>query len=720
MGTNPLPDPQRRLAGADCGSSETSRCLYLLTFQTPGPHAPGMNDDRIDRGRTRWPVPGIALGCDYNPEQWPESVWAEDVELMREAGVGFVTVGVFSWALLQPGPGHFEFGWLDRVLDLMHANGIAVDLATATASPPAWLARSHPETLVQDQAGHRLSPGSRQNFCPSSPIFAEHALALVDAMATRYAGHPALAMWHVSNEIGCHNSHCYCDVSAAAFRVWLQQRYRDLDTLNTAWGTAFWSQWYYDWEEINPPRATTSFANPTQALDFDRFSSDELLRGFVAERDRLRRLSPGVPVTTNFMVMPNVTAMDYWSWAGEQDLISQDHYLDGRLEPEIAQPAELAFCADLTRGLAGGAPWFLMEHSTSAVNWQPVNLAKAPKQLLRNSLAHVARGADAVGFFQWRASVAGGEKYHSALVPHAGPDSKIWREVVELGAVLSRVSEAAGTRVEARAAVLFDWQAGWAWNQNSHPTSSLRYTDQPLAMHQALWRLGVTVDGVRPGADLSGYRLVVVPTLYLVDDECVDRLRAYVEGGGHLVISFGSGLVDERDHIRLGGYPGAFRDLLGLRSEEIFPLADGDEVRLSTPSGEVWTGSRWTEFTHLAGAETVAEYLDGPVAGRPAITRNRVGAGTAWYVGTALDQNALAALLDRIRIAADVQAPVPAPPGVEVVRRRGPQGAYLFVLNHGTSAVTIRTNGYDLVSEHDTTGSLTVEPGGSAVVREVD
>jgi beta-galactosidase len=682
-----------------------------------------MTDDTIGRAPTRSPIRGIALGCDYNPEQWAESVWEQDVTLMQEAGVGFVTVGVFSWALLQPRPKTFEFGWLDRILDLLHAGGIAVDLATATASPPAWLARAHPETMVVDRCGNRLWPGSRQNFCPSSPVYREHSLALVEAMATRYAGHPALAMWHVSNEIGCHNSHCYCDVSAAAFRVWLQRRYGDLNKLNLAWGTAFWSQWYHDWEEIQPPRQTGTWPNPTQQLDFARFSSDELLATYTVERDLLRELSPGVPVTTNFMVMPMVTDMNYWDWAPEQDIVSQDHYLNGKLDPLIAQPAELAFCADLTRGLAGGGPWFLMEHSSSAVNWQPVNLAKAPKQLLRNSLAHVARGADAVGYFQWRASVAGGEKYHSALLPHAGTDSKIWREVVELGGVLSRVSEAAGTRTEAQAGVLFDWQAGWAWNQGAHPTSLLTYAEHPVAMHRALWQLGITADGVRPGADLSGYRLVVVPTLYLVDDAAVAELTRFVEGGGQLVVSFASGLVDENDHVRLGGYPGAFRDLLGLRSEEIFPLAEGETVQVAAGElggGQAWTGSIWTEFTHLAGAEAIARYLDGPVAGQPAITRHAVGAGAAWYIGTVLDDAALTALLDRVAIAADVHPPVPAPPGVEVVRRKGPQGSYLFVLNHSQVASTIITNGYDLVSQQETTGALTVEPGGSAVVREVD
>jgi beta-galactosidase len=364
-----------------------------------------------------------------------------------------------------------------------------------------------------------------------------------------------------------------------------------------------------------------------------------------------------------------------------------------------------------------------MEHSTSAVNWQPVNLAKAPKQLLRNSLAHVARGADAVGFFQWRASTAGGEKYHSALLPHAGTDTKVWREVVELGGVLSRISEAAGTRTQARAAVLFDWQAGWALDQGAHPTSQLSYTDHPVAMHRALWHLGITADGVRPGADLSGYDLVVVPTLYLVDDECVSRLTRFAENGGQVVISFCSGLVDENDHVRLGGYPGAFRELLGLSSEEFFPLAEGTRVRLSGPEltkGDTATGSLWTELTHLKGAEAIARYLDGPVAGQPAVTRHTVGAGAAWYVGTALDDVTLVTLMNRVAEAAGVQPPVPAPPGVEVVRRHGPQGSYLFVLNHSQSSATIRAHGYDLVSQMRTTGSLTVEPGGSAVVREVD
>lgn len=680
--------------------------------------------------RHPWPVRGIGLGCDYNPEQWPAEVWAEDLRLMREAGVGFVTLGVFSWALLEPQEGWYEFGWLDRVMDLLAGAGIAVDLATATASPPPWLSRAYPQTLPVDRAGHRSWPGGRQAWCPSSPVFREKALRLVEQLATRYGEHPALAMWHVSNELGCHNVRCYCDVSAVAFRRWLMHRYGDLDTLNKAWGTTFWSQRYTDVEEIWPPRLVPAIPNPTQQLDFARFSSAELLDHYRAERDVLRRITPDLPVTTNFMVMSHVNGMDYWSWAPEQDVVSNDHYLDGRLE----HPAqELAWSGDLTRGLADGGPWWLMEHSTSAVNWQPVNYAKAPGQLLRTSLAHVARGADALGFFQWRASRAGAEKYHSALVPHAGTDTKVWREVVELGQVLQRAADVAGTRVEAEAAFLFDWNAWWAADLDSHPSELVRYADQPVATHRALWSQGITLDGVRPGTDLSRYKLVIVPTLYLADDATLASLRRYVDGGGHLVVTYFSGIVDEHDHVRLGGYPGGFTDLLGLRTEEFFPLAAGVAVQLAGErDGERdgvppqdWafpasgsTATVWTELTRLDTARPVARYVDGPVAGHPAVTVHRRGAGTAWYLGTRLDDATLVGLLGHIATRAGVRPAAEVPSGVEVTRRYGDGRSFLFVMNHNDHEVTVPAVGTDLVGGSDCSGMLTIPGGGCALVRE--
>ncbi|MBQ1063794.1 MULTISPECIES: beta-galactosidase [Micromonospora] len=657
-----------------------------------------------------WHGEGIWYGADYNPEQWPEQTWTEDVELMRRAGVNLVSVGIFSWALLEPTPGRYVFDWLDRAIDLLHDGGISVDLATATASPPPWLAHRHPETLPRRADGTVLWPGGRQAYCPSSPVFRDHSLALVEAVARRYARHPAVVLWHVSNELGCHNVHCYCDVSAEAFRGWLRERYGDLDSLNAAWGTAFWSQRYHDWAEINPPRTAPTFANPTQQLDFLRFSSDEQRAQLRAERELLNRLVPQ-PVTTNFMIGTGIKYLDYHSWAADVDVVANDHYLTAAdPQPQV----NLALAADHTRGVAGGAPWLLMEHSTSAVNWQPRNVAKTPGQMRRNSLAHVARGADGVLFFQWRASRAGAEKFHSALVPHAGPDTKVFREVCRLGADLRALAEVRGSRVDADVAILFDYEAWWGAELDSHPSVDVTYTDRLSALHSALWRAGITADVVHPSADLSRYRLVVVPTLYLVRDADADALRRFVEAGGTAVVTYFSGIVDEHDHIRLGGYPGAYRDLLGVHVEEFFPLRAGETVRLDD-------GARadvWTEWLHADGVEVLAAYADGPLPGVPALTRNTVGAGAAWYVGTRLDDEATDRLVARLLAETGVRPPVSAPTGVEVVRRRAEDRSWLFLINHTTEPVRLPVTGVELLGGARCDGELEVPAGEVAVVRE--
>jgi beta-galactosidase len=652
------------------------------------------------------PFDGIAMGCDYNPEQWPPPVWREDVELMREAGVGFVTLGVFSWALLEPEPGRFDLGWFDEVLGLLHEAGIAVDMATATASPPPWLTAAHPEMLPVDAEGRTLWPGSRQSWCPSSPVFRQYALRLVEQLARRYGSHPAVRLWHVSNELGCHVGKCWCDVSAAAFRRWLADRYGTVDALNEAWGTSFWSQHYTSFDEVLPPRLTPAIPNPTQELDFARFSSEELLGYYRAERDLLRELSPGVPVTTNLMVTSHKSEQDYFSWAPDLDLVAQDHYLDARLPHPHA---EQAFCADLTRGVAGGAPWLLMESATSAVNWQPVNRAKRPGELLLDSLRHVARGADAVGFFQWRASLAGAEKFHSALVPHAGRDSARFREVTALGEALRQLGEVAGSRVQADVALLHDWEAGWACDLGSHPSAAVRYLDAGLRWHRAVTELGATADVVHPAADLSGYRLVIVPTLYLCSDATATALEEYVRGGGHVLVTYFSGIVDERDHIRPGGYPGAYRELLGIRTEEFAPLLPGEIVTLDDGS----TADTWTELLTVADAEVVLRYTDGPLPGTPALTRRTVGTGVAWYLATWLDEAATAGLADRLTHEAGVARRGPGG-DVEVVRR----GRYLFVLNRGNTPAVVPARGVDLLSGATATGAVTVDAWGAAVVRE--
>ncbi|TQM81290.1 beta-galactosidase [Saccharothrix saharensis] len=661
---------------------------------------------------TTWPtrVRGLAWGADYNPEQWPEDVWDDDVELMRRAGVNLVSVAIFSWALLEVEEGRYEFGWLDRVLDRLHAGGIRVDLATATAAPPPWLTTAYPEVLPETADGVRLSHGSRQSYCPSSPVYRAKAVALARALAERYRDHPAPAAWHVNNEYGCHVPRCYCDRCAVAFRAWLRARHGTLDALNEAWGTAFWSQHYTSWEQILPPRATPTSHNPGQLLDFDRFSSDALLELFKAERDVLREVTPDVPVTTNFMAA-GFSGLDYWKWAAEVDFVSNDHYTRGE---DAERHIDLAYSADLVRGLAGGRPWLLMEHSTSAVNWQPRNIAKLPGELRRNSYAHLARGADGTLFFQWRQSRAGSERYHSAMVPHAGPDTKVYREVERVGAEYGRLAELVGSTVAAEVAVVFDWESWWALSQPNHPTGDFAYPEHVFAHYRALWRAGVTVDFVPPGADLSGYRLVVVPALYAVDD--ATPYERYVEGGGHLLVTYLSGITDTRGHVRLGGYPGAFRELLGVRTEEFHPLGAGRAVALDDGSPV----AVWTEHLHADGAKVLASYADGPLPGVPAVTRNERGDGVAWYVGCGLVGDGL----DRLLRAALDQAGVAVGPGgdVEVVRRRGEVAgtavSWLVAVNHGSGDAELPAAGVELLSGARAAGSVVVPAGGVVVLRE--
>jgi len=653
---------------------------------------------------------GIEYGCDYNPEQWSREVWVEDVRLMREAGVTLVAINVFGWAVLEPRAGEFDFTGLDAIIELLHDGGIGINLGTGTSSPPPWLTRLHPEILPTAADGTRRWPGGRQAWCPSSRVFREHALNLVTAVAERYASHPGLRLWHVSNELGCHNALCYCDVSAGSFRGWLERRYGTIEALNEAWGTAFWSQRYSEWAEILPPRATLSAANPTQAQDFSRFSSDELLSYYLAEAGVLRELST-VPVTTNFMITAHIRTQDYWAWAPHVDVVANDHYLDHRLEDPHQ---ELAFAADLTRGLAGGRPWILMEQATGSVNWQPRNLAKASGEMVRNSISHLARGADGICFFQWRASAQGSEKFHSGMVPHAGTDTGIWREVLELGRVLGALGEVAGSRVVADAALVFSWDAWWAVDFESRPTGDVRYLAQVHRAYRELWNSGITVDIVPPGADLSAYRLVVVPCLYLVSDDDARGIRDYVAGGGHALVTFFSGIVDEDDRILLGGYPGAFREMLGVVTEEFFPLARDEVVSLDDGT----TGMVWTEWVHPRGAKVIASYTDGTLAGVPAVTRNEHGSGVAWYVGTELESGALGRLLARASSEAGVTPTrLAGAPGVEVVRRSSENADYLFVINHTDAVVSHPAQGIELTVGGEIENSVDVPAGGVRVIR---
>ena len=533
-------------------------------------------------------VERLLYGADYNPEQWPESVWKQDVNLMRDAGVTMVTLGVFSWARLQPAEDEWDFGWLDRLMDLLHSRGIAVDLATATAAPPAWFVRQHPETLPVTAEGVRLEFGARQHFCPSSPAYQTAATRLARALAERYGDHPALALWHIHNEYGGQLTECFCETSAQDFRRWLRERHEDdIAHLNFAWGTEFWSQRYSDFDHIEPPRKAPGPLNPGQRLDWRHFSSDALLACYLGEKAVLKEMTPDVPVTTNFMSM--LKDLDYWKWAANEDLVSDDAY------PDPADPAahvKAAMNYDLMRSLGGGRPWLLMEQAPSAVNWREVNVPKTPEQRRLWSLQTVARGADGVMHFQWRASRAGAEKFHSALLPTAEPASRGWKETVRLGEDLGKLAEVAGSTIESTVAIVLDWNSWWALESEDHPSARVRLREQILSWYSVLHRWNHVVDFVPPDADLTPYKVVLAPNLYALSTETAAKLTDYVYGGGYLAVGFFSGIADELDHIHQnpdatgGGYPGPLKEVLGVTVDEWWPIPDGETVELSFAADE--------------------------------------------------------------------------------------------------------------------------------------
>ena len=682
----------------------------------------------------RWPQPlagqqeRIWYGGDYNPDQWPEEVWDDDVRLMKKAGVNLVSVGIFSWAKIETSEGVYDFDWLDRIIDKLGEAGIAVDLASATASPPMWLTQAHPEVLWKDYRGDVCQPGARQHWRPTSPVFREYALKLCRAMAEHYKGNPYVVAWHVSNEYGCHNRFDYSEDAERAFRKWCEERYGTIDAVNDAWGTAFWAQRMNDFSEIVPPRfiGDGNFMNPGKLLDFKRFSSDALKAFYIAERDTLAEITPDLPLTTNFMVSASGSVLDYDDWGDEVDFVSNDHYFI----PGEAHLDELAFSASLVDGIARKDPWFLMEHSTSAVNWREINYRKEPGQLVRDSLAHVAMGADAVCYFQWRQSKAGAEKFHSAMVPHAGEDSAVFRDVCELGADLNKLSDEGilGSRLaKSRVAVVFDYESEWATEHTATPTQHVHHVDEPLAWFRALADQGVTADVVPVRGAWDGYEMVVLPSVYLLSEETTRRVRDYVVGGGRLVVTYYTGISDEKDHVWLGGYPGSIRDVVGVCVEEFMPM--GNDFTGVPDHLDLSNGAVAHDIADVIGsvdgtATVLATFKDDPwtgMDGAPAIVAHTFGEGRSVYVGARLGRDGIALSLPEILDSLGMAEAGGNDGRVLHVEREGADGSrFVFSFNRTHETVRVPVEGEVVVSSFaDVDGeTASIKPNGVIVTKQ--
>ena len=692
---------------------------------------------------------GIAFGGDYNPDQWSEETWDDDVCLMKKAGVNTVALAIFSWDRIQPQENRWDFGWLDRIIDKLGKAGIATDLASATATAPLWLYESHPEVLPRDKYGHPVNAGSRQSWSPTSPVFKEYALTLCRKLAERYGTNPYVTAWHMGNEYGWNNREDYSDNALEAFRAWCRRKYGTIDALNQAWGTTFWGQEMNDFDEVLIPRfmGADSMVNPGQKLDFERFGNDMLLDFYKAERDAIAEICPDKPFTTNFMVSTDQCCMDYADWANEVNFVSNDHYFHEGGEMHLDELA----CSDaLMDSFALGKPWYVMEHSTSAVQWKPLNMRKRKGETVRDSLAHVAMGADAINFFQWRASAFGAESFHSAMVPHAGEDTKLFRQVCELGETLRTLADAGvqGSELErSDTAILFSAESEWATRSETLPSMKLNHWHDVRDWYRAFLNAGSRADIVPLKYDWSDYKTVVLPTVLILSAADTQRLADFAAAGGRVVVGYATGLIDENFHTWLGGYPGAgnglLRDMLGIRGEEFNILGSGvegepeairlgaggevaleDAAALNGATTRLWqndvtvTGDRTQVLAMYAGEEADEWELDGMAA----VTRNPYGAGEAYFVGCDLDVADLTKLI-RTYLAAPAQSQQ-SQANTDVLHtvRKSADAAFDFYLPRGKKEVELQgVEGEPVVlfqtERGEENGSYTVRRNGVLVVR---
>ncbi|HLQ97185.1 MAG TPA: beta-galactosidase [Candidatus Dormibacteraeota bacterium] len=659
-------------------------------------------------------------GADYFPEQWvkyPE-VLDEDIRLMKLANCNVMSIGMFAWGKLEPEEGVFDFEWLDNVLDKFSENGIYCFLATPSGARPAWMSEKYPEVLRVGPNRVRNLHGKRHNHCYTSPVYREKISIINQKLAERYANHPAVIGWHVSNEYG---GDCHCDYCQDAFRDWVKAKYETLDDLNHAWWASFWAHNISSWSQVESPAPHGENAVHAMNLDWKRFVTDQTIDFYRHEIKPLKEVNPDIPAFTNFMEVKNFEGLDYFKLAKELDFVSWDAYPTWHDLQEDGDVASLfAFNHDLFRSSKDGQPFLLMESTPSLTNWQPVSKLKRPGMHYLSAMQAVAHGSDSVQYFQWRKSRGSSEKFHGAVVDHVGHENtRVFKDVTEVGDTLANLEQIVGTRVDAEVALVFDTDNRWAVKDAQGPRNSGLHYEETIEQHyKAFWDQGVPVDVIDMEKDLSKYKLVVAPMLYLVKPEFGEKVEKFVENGGNFVTTYWSGIVNENDLVNLDGFPGPLRKTLGIWSEEIDGLYDGETNEIEMTQDNIlglndhYVAHELCDLIHLEGAQALASYKKDFYAGRPALTVNAFGGGKAYYIASrnkgSFYLDFYTKVVDEVGVKRVIESELP--DGVTAQYRTDGEFDYVFLFNFAADTKQVK------ISDAEYTDLLK----GSSVPQEVE
>ena len=638
-------------------------------------------------------IADLLHGADYNPEQWLDrpDILARDIELMKEAHCNVVSMGMFSWSMLEPEEGNYQFEWLESVINNLYDNGIYTFLSTPSGARPHWLAKKYPEVLRVEKNRVRNLFGLRHNHCYTSPAYREKVAQINGELAKRFANHPGVLLWHLSNEYG---GECHCPLCQEAFRNWLKEKYQTLDALNDAWWTTFWSHRYTSWDQIESPAPHGEMMLHGLNLDWYRFVSHQTLDFVKWEKDSVKSYNPELPVTINMMYY--FYGINYFDTKDLIDIVSWDSYpvwhKAGTTDLEIG--CDTAMMHDIMRSIKN-EPFLLMESTPSMTNWQNVAKLKKPGMHMLSSMQAVAHGSNSVQYFQWRKSRGASEKFHGAVIDHYGKsDTRVFREVSELGQRLEGLTSLTETCNQAQVAILFDWDNRWAIDDMQGPRNiGMHYKETVQQHYKAFWKMGIPTDFVDMSCDISKYKVLVAPMMYLLRNGFEQKIKAFVEAGGTLITTYWSGIVNETDLCYLEGTPHGLMDVVGLRSEEIDGLFDGETNSASATTSswltqsESYTCSELCDLIIPSTAKTLMTYNEDFYANQPALTVNSFGQGQAYYIATKFEDKFYDDFYAQVLEEVGIQRPIDIsfPTGVIVTDREG----YLFIQNFNREAVII-------------------------------